>query len=335
MDRVKVIPIDQFGHRFVPPEYLPSGKDEYYLRNEQLGPAPAWRNLQAHEIETLVKNSNACTDWDQFLVADPFDPQLIKNSEFSGLVRIAALTGVVLEYHDLQMPAGITNSVVVSCDLGENAAVHNVRYLAHYIVGDHVMLLNIDELHVTNHAKFGNGIVKDGEPEDVRIWLDLVNEPGGRAVTPFDGMTPGDACLWTRYRDEPSLMSKLGDITQRQFDSRRGFYGTIGRNCVIKNCQILKDVKVGPACYIKGANKLKNLTVNSSEEEPTQIGEGVEMVNGIVGDGCHVFYGCKAVRFVLGNNANLKYGARLIHSYLGDNSTAPCREILRSLILPA
>ena len=93
-------------------------------------------------------------------------------------------------------------------------------------------------------------------------------------------------------------------------------------------------MKIGPACYIKGANKLKNLTINSSEDEPTQIGEGVELVNGIVGLGCHVFYGCKAVRFVMGNNSNLKYGARLIHSYLGDNSTVSCCELLNNLIFP-
>ena len=102
-----------------------------------------------------------------------------------------------------------------------------------------------------------------------------------------------------------------------------------------KNSRILKDVKIGPCCYIKGANKLKNLTINSSPEEPTQIGEGVELVNGIIGPGCHVFYGCKAVRFVMGNNAKLTYGARLIHSYLGDNSTVSCCEILNNLVFPA
>ena len=60
---------------------------------------------------------------------------------------------------------------------------------------------------------------------------------------------------------------------------------------VIKNSLILKDVKISSYTYIKGANKLKNLTINSSEEEPTQIGEGVELVNGIIGYGCHIFYG--------------------------------------------
>jgi hypothetical protein len=333
--QVKVIPLERFGRQFVPAEFLPSGKDEHYLRNEQLGKAIPWRHLRAHEIETLVRNGNTCLNWDQFLVADPFDPGLIRNCEFSGLVRIARLEPVVLEFHDLQMPSGITDSVVISCDLGHNVAVHNVRYLAHYIVGDHAMLLNIDEMHVTNHAKFGNGIVKDGEGEDVRVWLDLVNETGARSVMPFDGMIAADAFIWARYREREELMKKLGAMTQRQFDSRRGFYGTVGDCCVIKNCQILKDVRIGPACYIKGANKLKNLTINSSEEEPSQIGEGVELVNGIVGLGCHIFYGCKAVRFVMGNNSHLKYGARLIHSYLGDNSTVSCCELLNDLIFPA
>jgi hypothetical protein len=152
---------------------------------------------------------------------------------------------------------------------------------------------------------------------------------------PFDGMTCGDACLWARYRDDPDLLGRLGQITQRAFDPRRGFYGTVGDACVIKNSRIIKDCKIGPCCYIKGANKLKNLTIHSSEDEPSQIGEGVELVNGIIGYGCHVFYGCKAVRFVLGDNSNLKYGARLVHSYLGDNSTVSCCEILNNLVFPA
>ena len=109
----------------------------------------------------------------------------------------------------------------------------------------------------------------------------------------------------------------------------------MGEQCVIKNSRILKDVKIGAHCYIKGANKLKNLTINSTQEAPTQIGEGVELVNGIIGNGCHIFYGCKAVRFVLRDHSSLKYGARLINSILGENSTISCCEVLNNLIFPA
>jgi hypothetical protein len=61
----------------------------------------------------------------------------------------------------------------------------------------------------------------------------------------------------------------------------------------------------------------------------------VELVNGIIGYGCRIFYGCKAVKFILGNNSNLKYGARLINSFLGDNSTISCCEVLNNLLFPA
>jgi len=63
------------------------------------------------------------------------------------------------------------------------------------------------------------------------------------------------------------------------------------------------------------------MTILSSEEEPSQIGEGVELVNGIVGYGSRIFYQAVGIRFVLGRNCQLKYGARLINSVLGDNST--------------
>ena len=158
-------------------------------------------------------------------------------------------------------------------------AIHSVCYLAHYIIGDRCILVNIDEMHTTNHSKFGNGIVKDGEPEDVRIWLDLMNETGCRKVIPFDGMIPADAYLWAKYRDDTALQAKLKDITQKGFDRRRGYYGTVGHQCVIKNSRIIKDVKVGAHCYIKGANKLKNLTIHSTEAEPTQIGESVKLAH--------------------------------------------------------
>lgn len=336
MRDIKLIPEKDFGRKFIPDVFLPAGQDEYYLRNQQAASSTRqWRHLRAAEIEALVKNAVTCKDWDSVFVTDPFHPHLVRNCQFSGLIRIGRLEAVVLQHHELQTPAGITDSVLISCDVGDNCAIHHVRYLAHYIVGDNVILLNIDEMHTTNHARFGNGVVKEGESEDVRIWMDLMNEAGGRGVPPFDGMTSADAYLWAKYRDDPELLAKLDEITRNQFDPRRGFYGTVGDTCVIKNCGIIKDVKIGAHAYIKGANKLKNLTINSSPEEPTQIGEGVELVNGIVGLGCHIFYGSKAVRFVMGNNTNLKYGARLIHSYLGDNSTVSCCEILNNLIFPA
>lgn len=336
MNHVTILPAGSIGKDFIPREFLPDGKDEYHLRNQQTGsPKEPWRHLRSDEIERLVRNNNTSDNWDDILVSNEFDPRLIRDTEFFGLVRIGALKNVILLHHDLRVPAGITKSRIISCDIGDDVAIHNVRYCAHYIIGNRTILTNIDEMHTTDHAKFGNGIVKDGEQEDVRVWIEIMNETGGRKVLPFDGMIPADAYLWAKYRDDSALQKRLVELTQNRFDSRRGFYGSVGEQCVIKNSSILKDVKIGDFAYIKGANKIKNVTVNSSAEEQTQIGEGVELVNGIIGHGCHLFYGCKAVRFVLANNSNLKYGARLINSFLGENSTISCCEVLHNLIFPA
>ncbi len=336
MDSVSLLPASSMGRGFIPKEFLPEGKDEFYLRNSQIPwPQDRWRHLTANEVERLTRNDNTSDNWDEIFVTDPFDPQYIRNTIFFGLVRLGRIPTAILEHHDLQVPVGITNSVIISCDIGDEVAIHNVRYLAHYVVGDRCILKNIDEMHTTNHAKFGNGILKEGEEEDVRTWLDIMNETGSRRILPFDGIITADAYLWAKYRDDRAMQDKLLAITESGFDRRRGFYGVVGNHCVIKNSRILKDVKIGSHCYIKGTNKLKNLTINSSEEEATQIGEGVELVNGIVGYGCHIFYGAKGVRFVLGNNSNLKYGARLIHSFLGDNSTISCCEVLNNLIFPS
>ena len=148
-------------------------------------------------------------------------------------------------------------------------------------------------------------------------------------------MLPGDAFLWSRYREDDQLQHQFKKITEESFNNKRGYYGKIGDRTLIKNCSIIKDVWIGSDAYIKGANKLKNLTINSGPEGLTQIGEGCELVNGIVGYGCRIFYGVKAVRFIMASHSQLKYGARLINSYLGNNATISCCEVLNSLIFPS
>ena len=335
MNDIQKSSIGTLGHDFIPQQYIPKGKDEYYLRKVQNRNGIHYRNVTANEIKILERNLNSSDDWKNVQVSDAFNPELVRNCKFFGLVRIGKLESLYLSFHDIKLPVGLYNSTIISCDFGNNVVIDNVNYISHYIVGNEVIIVNVNEISVSNHAKFGNGIIKKEEKEAVRIWLEICNENGGRSVLPFNGMLAGDAFLWSRYRDDDLLMSKFKEFTEKKFDDKRGYYGKIGDRTVIKNSKIMKDVWIGSDAYIKGANKLKNLTINSSPEGKSQIGEGVELVNGIIGFGCRIFYGVKAVRFILSSNSQLKYGARLINSYLGDNSTISCCEVLNSLIFPA
>ena len=334
MNKINKQPLSSLGFGFIDPAFIPNGKDEYYLRNRQHRSKTAYRKLTAKEIQTLVRNDNSADDWNNIEVAPTFDPKLVKRCSFFGKIRIGKLEPLFHEFNNLRMPVGIYNSTIISCDIGDNVVIDQISFMSHIITGNDVLLVNIQELSSTDHAKFGNGVVKIGEDPAVRIWMELANENGGRKVLPFNGMLAADAWIWSKYRDNEKLLEKLQEFTDDKFDRKRGYYGKIGDRTVIKNCAIIKDAWIGTDAYIKGANKLKNITILSSAEASTQIGEGCELVNGIVGYGCRIFYGVKAVRFVMGTNSQLKYGARLINSYLGDNSTISCCEVLNSLLFP-
>ncbi|HEX8316426.1 MAG TPA: DUF4954 family protein, partial [Flavisolibacter sp.] len=128
-------PLRSIGYNFINPTYLPAGKDEYHLRNFQNRNGILYRNLSAYEIEVLVRNRNTSDDWNKLQVSDAFNPELVKNCKFYGLVRIGKLESIALEYHNITLPVGLYDSNIISCDFGDNVVINNVNYISHYIVG--------------------------------------------------------------------------------------------------------------------------------------------------------------------------------------------------------
>jgi len=216
MNIIRKEPLNTLGNNFIPSQYIPQGKDEYYLRYQQNPDSSRYRHLNAHEIEVLVRNRNTCDDWNHLFVSEAFNPELVKNCKFFGLVRIGKLESFFLEFNDLKMPVGLYNSIIINCDFGDNVVIDNVNYLAYYIIGNEVIITNVNEMSTTSHSKFGNGILTEGEPEDVRVWMEICNENGGRAVIPFDGMLPGDAWLWSRDRQNDDLQRRYREMTEKK-----------------------------------------------------------------------------------------------------------------------
>ncbi|MBN2858990.1 MAG: DUF4954 family protein [Sphaerochaetaceae bacterium] len=328
---MKRTPLETYGKQF-------TGQDEkqdLLLRDSGIS---SWnisfRPLRESEIAQLIQQGNRSHDWSQIFVEDPFDVSLIQNSSFYGMVRIGSIQPSLISYHDFVLPEGICDSHIVSCDINRHCAINHVAYISHYQIDSMCILHRIDEMACSNHSKFGVGVLKEGEDESVRVRMSIMNENEERSVYPFVGMNSGDAYLWGTYREHSRLMERLGQFTDDTVDPRRGFYGYVGHHSVIKSSRIIKDVRIGSHAYIKGANKLKNLTILSDEHAQSQIGEGVELVNGIIGYQSRIFYGVKAVRFITGTNSSLKYGARLINSFMGDNCTISCCEVLNSLVYP-
>lgn len=299
--------------------------------DSQLADHERWLGLSDKQIGQLEAQGNRAEDWSKVLVSSRFDPSAVWHNLFLGHVTIGALDAKVLQSDGPQLKVGISYSTIADCIIGDNVAIHHCHYLARYKVDDKASLFDVGQAVTTSAPRFGNGIdPQTGNP----AWLDVANEAGGRGVVAFDQMIPADAYIWARYRQDQRLQDRLLEITKAVYKSTGDCLGWIGQGCLVQNARILKNIRLGPYAVVDGADRLEELTVLSSQAEPTRIGTAVILVDGIVGLGCRVDRASQAHRFVLCNNCTLDHGACISHTVLGDNSTVECCEIRNSLIFP-
>ena len=262
-----------------------------------------YRNLTPAEIEQLERQGNYAEEWSTVRVAESFSAECVRNSTFEGAVSLGTLENNRHTDGALSLREGIYNSCLCNTTVGDHPTIHNVRMLSGYTIGNNVLLFNIDEMTC--------------DPTDP-VWLEPMNENGGRRILPFGGMTIGDAYLWARYRGRKQLMDRLEQFTRDLLASPEGRYGQLGDCCVVKNTK-----------------SLHNIIVRSSSDDPSRIDSCITLHDGVVGYGCTVEHGIIAERFLLGEHVHLEFGLRLNDTVVGDNSTLARCEVGNSIIFPA
>ena len=299
--------------------------------------AADWRSLSKTEIIVLEGAGCYARDWELVQVGKDFETGSdvrIQNCRFFGLVRIGTQGDGYLEHDGLRLPVGLYGSVFENCDIAVDVAIHNVGRLVYTRVETRAILFNVGEIITRPGARFGAGLPVDGMMQDVKegMWINLANENGGRRVLPFPGMLEMDAWLWYKFRDDSALMECFAEMTRACGYAGKETCTVIGEGSVVEDCRILRDLRLGPATYIRGCNTLEDLSVGSSVEKPTKILGDCELKGGVLGQGCQVAHGVKAGNFVLCDYARLTRGARFSDSLLGSNSCVSCGEVLNSLM---
>ncbi|MFW6214553.1 MAG: DUF4954 family protein [Alkalispirochaetaceae bacterium] len=303
---------------------------EVMRSSAETGAREGRRTLTSREIETLETSGCRAEEWARITVADPFDATLISNVSFRGEVRLSTLEAGSYNSDGLELPVGISESLLVSCTIGANPAIHRVTYLGDTVLGDRVVLLNLGE--AAGHGADRREGREESAPPGGRRRAAVMNESGSREIALFDEMLPADAYLWARYRDDQRLLRRLEEMTV-DLDPTEGC--RLADDTVVRQTGVLRSVRTGPGCRIVGADRLEDLFLDSSLEEPTLVGSGVELVAGVCGPGCRIDSGARARRFLLGGRVTLELGARLVDSVVGDNSTVACGEVRHSLLFPA
>jgi hypothetical protein len=112
MNIIKKYPIGDIGYNFIEKKYLPKGENEYHLRKNQNNTSN-YKGLTTAQIDILRNNNNHSDNWKNVFVKKAFNPTLVKNCTFSGLIRIGNLDTICHEFHDFKMAVGIYNSNII------------------------------------------------------------------------------------------------------------------------------------------------------------------------------------------------------------------------------
>jgi len=266
--------------------------------------ASEFRALSEAEITQLQKQGCSCQDWTGIKVALNFDPEKIKFTHFSGNVQIGELKEIIALGSGLKRASGISNAAIHNCKIGNNVYINNIKtYIANYVIEDDVLIDNVDLLTVETESSFGNG-----------TEASVINEAGGREIPIYDQLSAHTAYVIALYRHRPKVIENLQKMIADYAKSVTSSMGLIAKAARITNCRIIKNVKVGPASIIEGANKLENGSINSSVEAPVYIGPGVFADNFIVCSGSKITDGAIIAECFIGQ------GTVLAKQYSAENS---------------
>ena len=237
-----------------------------------------YRKLSSEEIGQLIMQGCTCDNWDLVEADRRFVTDNIRNTHFSGHIRLGAFEKEVELFGAVSFRTGIYNAWLHNCSVGDNALIHNIgSYISNYNIEQDVIIHNVNLIAVSERTSFGNG-----------IRVKAINEEGGREVSIYDHLTTHIAYVLSMYRHRSKLVKVIENLIKDYVEYISDSRGTVARGAVIINCGSIKNTRIGPAAHLEGVQRLNNGSINSAFEDPVHIGEGVIMDDFIVCSGSEI-----------------------------------------------
>ena len=234
--------------------------------------------LSSEQIECLQEQGCTCNNWSDVKITADFNTDNIYSTHFSGQIRLAAFNKNITFFGGISRPSGIYNASLHNCIIGNNVFINNVKnYIANYIIENNAIIENIDILALDSESSFGNG-----------TKVNVVNESGQREVAIYDRLTAQIAYILAFYRHKTNVINKLQELITEYSSSLSSTMGIVGNNALVTNSHILKNVKIGAASVIEGANRIENVSINSNAQDSVYIGPGTIIEDSIISSGAKI-----------------------------------------------
>lgn len=263
-----------------------------------------FRKLTEGEVRTLEAHLCTAADWDMIEVSEDFSPEHVRNTRFSGRIRMGAFRKEFALPGGMRKHSGLYHATLHNVIVGDDCCIENVKnYIANYTIGHDTFIENVDIILTDGTSSFGNG-----------VEVSVLSETGGREVAIHDRLSAQTAYIMALYRHRPEMISRLKEMVAHYVEGVSSDMGTIGSDVVIVDSGYIKNVKVGDCCKIEGASRLKNGSINSTYDAPVHVGVGVIGDDFIISGGACVEDGVTFSRCFIGQ------ACKLGHNYSATDS---------------
>ncbi len=277
-------------------------------------------SLTAKQIEQLRTQGNY-GDLGHIKVDPGTDLTRIRNNEFVGDNYIGLLDGNIEIEVFATKPIGITGSHIYHSVIGPNAHIQDSTVSRQVVMANAVVV----DSGVTASAKttFGNG-----------VEIPIAIETGGREVGLFAELSVKVAASWARYRGDKERLAKAKEALTAYAAKAVSTWGIIGSGARILRTPVVRDVYVGRAAVIDGANRVKNTTILSSPDEVTNVVNGADVTDSILQAGSKVDTMAIVETSLLAPHSHVDRHGKVTDSIIGSSTEVAEGEVTASLVGP-
>lgn len=266
------------------------------------------RPLSDREIAQLERQGCRADDWSRITVADGFEPGAVRDTAFSGTIRLGRFEGSLALAGGMDHPAGLYHCRLHNVALGDGCLIRHAD-VADADIGPESLVNRT----VLLAASGQNTSFANGAPANV------LTEHGGRSVPLWRSLSTQAAHLLCHLRGHPAGEALRGMVRRDAavLASRRS---AVSAGCRIEGAGKLLDVYLEDGAVVDGAARLENCYVASSRSAPAYVGAGTDAKTTVFQRASRTEAGVKLVNCLVGEGARLERGFSAEHSLFFANS---------------
>jgi carbonic anhydrase/acetyltransferase-like protein (isoleucine patch superfamily) len=194
------------------------------------------------EIDELIAAGNTCDNWNNIRVMQDFTPKNIKNSKFTGKIKLHGFSGKISLYKDVEFNTGIFNSWINESVI-EDACIYDVKLFSNSVACEDALIFN------------AGSIICDKEMAQIKVGTETGHRILKRQFSEYERTVIGRGAKVCNVNALENL--HLGDFACVE-------NGAIVRDSIIENNSVITDNAIVKSSFIGAFSHIGEAEISNS-----------------------------------------------------------------------